>query len=86
MTTLGPVIIGNSTDETGQLVKKVFARHTSKIGRDIWAMVWQYYRDRKKVPVTSIIKKFKKEDLRIIYSSKVIIPKIKPCIEQPMKE
>lgn len=88
MTTLGPVIMNNSIDETGQLVKKVFARHTSKLGRDIWAMKWQYYRDRTKVPVTSIIKQYNKKDLRIIYSGKVITPKSEiknPVDEQPME-
>jgi len=73
---LGKTIVENSTDETGQMVKKVFARKISKLGRTIYSMVWQYYRDRNKTPVKSIIAKYNKEDLKIIYS-------IKPADNKP---
>jgi hypothetical protein len=82
--TYGEVIIKNSTDENGRLIKKVWAKKITKLGREKWDMVWQFYRDRKTVPVTDVIKKYKPEDLHIDYSSKVF-EKEKP-VEQLQEE
>ncbi len=65
-----PVFIENSTDETGQFVNSVYAKKTSKLGREIWYMVWQYYRHRGKLSVKKVIKENKQQnhELRINYS------------------
>lgn len=62
-----PVFINNSTDESGQMVSSVYAKKVSKLGKDVWYMVWQYYRHRGKLDVKKVIKEHKDHELRINY-------------------
>jgi hypothetical protein len=61
------IFLKNST-YNGKLVKRINAKKISKIGRDVWPMVWQYYRDRGRQSVESILKKYKDTEVEIIYS------------------
>ena len=59
----------NSIDPiTGKYVKQIWARKVSKMGREIWHQVWQYYRDRKRADVESCYKKFYHTPVKVIYS------------------
>jgi len=61
------LFLKNST-YNGKLVKRINAKKISKIGRDVWPMVWQYYRDRGRQSVESVLKKYKDTEVEIIYS------------------
>ena len=64
-----PIFIKNSIDPiTGKYVKSIYARKVSKMGREIWHQVWQYYRDRKRADVESCYKKYYHTQVRVIYS------------------
>ncbi|ARF08746.1 hypothetical protein Catovirus_1_796 [Catovirus CTV1] len=64
-----PIFKQNSIDPiTGKYVKSIYARKVSKMGREIWHQVWQYYRDRKRADVESCYKKFYHTPVRVIYS------------------
>lgn len=64
-----PIFKQNSIDPiTGKFVKSIYARKVSKMGREIWHQVWQYYRDRKRANVDSCYQKYYHTPVRVVYS------------------
>jgi hypothetical protein len=79
----------NSTDDTGKIVKSVWLKSITKMNREKWDMVWQYYRHRTKLPVMDVLRKYKGKELRIVYSGKlngaINVSSNKEDIEQPQQ-
>lgn len=64
-----PIFKENSLDPiTGKYVKSIYARKISKMGREIWTQVWQYYRDRGRTNVESCYSKYYYTPVKVIYS------------------
>lgn len=69
-----PVFIENIKDpNTGKYVKKIYQVKTSKIGRTIEPLVWEYYKNRGNTSIESIYKKYKGFKLKMIYFDDPII-------------
>ena len=54
-------------------MKSIYVRKVSKMGREIWTQVWQYYRDRKRESVDTCYNKYYYAPVRVVYSGE---PKI----------
>lgn len=64
-----PIFKENATDPiTGKYVKSIYVRKISKMGREIWTQVWQYYRDRKRENIESCYKKYYYAPIKVTYS------------------
>ena len=64
-----PIFKENSIDPiTGKYVKSIYARKVSKMGREIWTQVWQYYRDRKRTNIDSCYTKYYYTPVKVTYS------------------
>lgn len=69
METENPIFVENRTNPVnGKRVKSVWEHTTTKIGRPLRRMIWQYYRDRNKNSVKDLFKRYKGRQLEIIYS------------------
>jgi len=63
------LFIKNAKDPNNQqFVKSIWKKKITKLGRAKWDIVWQYYRDRKRISVNDLYKKFNGEELKVIYS------------------
>ena len=60
--------------EEKKLVSSIRLIKTSKLGRKVTPMIWEYYKNRGNLDVNQIIKKYSRDNLIINYS---ICPKIK---------
>ncbi len=66
--------IANTTDpNNGRIVKSIWAMKITKLGREKWDMIWQYYRDRNRKSVSSLYSENPDTRLRIIYSGDPVI-------------
>ncbi len=63
--------------ETKQIVSSIRLVKTSKLGRKVTPMVWEYYKNRANLDVNKIIKDYGRDNLVINYS---ILPKPKKII------
>ena len=75
---------------TGKFVKEIWRKKITKIGREKWDLVWQYYRDRNRESVLSKFKKLKDLEIEVVYfsdpeepPSRFIVPQIDIEEEQP---
>jgi hypothetical protein len=63
-----PIFEKNVIDPTnGKIVKSIYAHNWTKLARDHWFMVWQFYRDRKRTSIQQIYDKYKDTQIEIIY-------------------
>lgn len=68
-----PIFKNNIFDvETNQIVKNIRLKKTSKYGKILTPLVWEYFRDRGKTNVNNIINLYKRENLIINYSINVL--------------
>jgi hypothetical protein len=59
----------NIVDPTnGRIVKSIYGMKITKLNREKWDLIWQVYRDRKRMSVADLFKKNKNKRMRIIYS------------------
>jgi len=63
-------------NKTGKVIKKVWAFKITKLERTKRDLVWEYYRHRGKLNVNDLLKKYKPEDVQIIYSEKPSSPQV----------
>lgn len=81
--------IKNARDPmTGKFVKEIWRKKFTKIGREKWDLVWQYYRDRNRESVLSKYKKLEALEIEVVYFGepnpvRFIVPKIDIEEEQP---
>ncbi|ARF12204.1 hypothetical protein Klosneuvirus_4_19 [Klosneuvirus KNV1] len=73
---------------TGKFVKEIWRKKFTKIGREKWDLVWQYYRDRNRESVLSKFKKLEELEIEVTYfnepnPTRFIVPKIDIEEEQP---
>lgn len=73
---------------TGKFVKEIWRKKFTKIGREKWDLVWQYYRDRNRESVLSKFKKLEALEIEVTYfnepnPTRFIVPKIDIEEEQP---
>jgi hypothetical protein len=63
-----PIFEKNVIDPTNnKIVKSIYVHSWTKLARDHWFMIWQYYRDRKRTSIQEVYDKYKDTQLRIIY-------------------
>ena len=73
---------------TGKFIKEIWRKKITKIAREKWDLVWQYYRDRNRESVLSKLKKLQDLEIEVVYfgddaPSRFIVPKIDIEEEQP---
>jgi hypothetical protein len=73
---------------TGKFIKEIWRKKITKIGREKWDLVWQYYRDRNRESVLSKLKKLEDLEIEIVYfgedaPKRFIVPKIDAEEELP---
>lgn len=73
---------------SGKFVKEIWRRKFTKIGREKWDLVWQYYRDRNRESILSKFKKLEALEIEVTYFGEAnpvrfIVPKIDIEEEQP---
>lgn len=62
------VFLENTTDPlTGRFVKSIYRMKITKLDKENWQQVWQYYRDRGRSSVESAYQKYKGNNIRVIY-------------------
>lgn len=72
-----PTFIANIKDpKTNKYVKKIYQVKTSKIGRTIEPLVWEYYKNRGTMSVEDTYKKYKGFTLKMIYFDDPLIYEI----------
>lgn len=72
-----PIFISNIKDpNTNKYVKKIYQVKTSKIGRTIEPLVWEYYKNRGNMSVEETYKKYKGYKLKMIYFDDPLIYEI----------
>jgi hypothetical protein len=63
-----PVFLKNCTDSrNGCIVNKIWMHSLTKLNRDKWDLVWEYYSDRKRNSVDDCLKTWHNRLLKIIY-------------------
>ena len=63
-----PVFEKNVIDPTNnKIVKSIYVHSWTKLAREHWFMIWQYYRDRNRTSIQEVYDKYKDTQLRIIY-------------------
>jgi hypothetical protein len=92
------IFIYNSMDPlTGKYVKKIFAKKITKLGREKWDMIWEYYRYRGKKSVLRTLKDNFGREVEFTYfgqpnQERLVVPKIylreetKPKLTKEEKE
>jgi hypothetical protein len=67
-----PIFEKNVTDPTNhKIVKSIYVHSWTKLARENWQMIWQYYRDRNRTSIEEVYKKYKDTQLQIIYRSSI---------------
>lgn len=68
------LFLNNINDpKTNKQVKKIFQIKTSKLGRIVKPMVWEYYKNRSNMSIQEVYNKFKGSNLQIIYFNDPLI-------------
>lgn len=63
-----PIFEKNVIDPTNnKIVKSIYVHSWTKLAREHWFMIWQYYRDRKRTSIQEVYDKYKDTQLRIVY-------------------
>ncbi len=63
-----PIFLKNCTDSrNGCIVNKIWMHSLTKLNRDKWDLVWEYYSDRKRNSVDDCLKTWHNRLLKIIY-------------------
>lgn len=59
----------NVIDPTnGRIVKSIYGMKITKLNREKWDLIWQFYRDRHRTSVDDLLKKNTNKRMQIIYS------------------
>lgn len=84
-----PIFKNNVVDiEKNKLVSSVRLVKTSKLGRKVTPLVWEYYKNRANLDVNEIIKKYSRDNLIINYSicsdnlKKKVVDKVEKSVEE----
>jgi hypothetical protein len=79
----------NVIDPTnGKIVKSIYAHNWTKLARDHWFMVWQFYRDRNRTSIQQVYDKYKDTQIEIIYKgdpTKYLVGEKKPRPEAQIR-
>jgi hypothetical protein len=79
-----PVFEKNVIDPTNnKIVKSIYVHSWTKLAREHWFMVWQYYRDRNRTSIQEVYDKYKDTQLRVIYKGDPVMYYVGEKKEKP---